>query len=257
MDVKKEVQKQFGSNAYKYITSPIHALGQDLAILLEVSEVDGTMLLLDVATGGGHVAKLFASVVQHVTAFDLTAEMLQQAQAFIQQSGHTNVDFVYGDAEQMPFQDGEFDRVICRVAAHHFPNINAFLSEVVRVLRPGGCLLLIDNVAPENDEYDQLYNKIEKQRDPSHFRAWKKSEWISFIEHSGLAVELMVTFPKTFEFEDWCSRLEVPSLVKHEMEQAYLQAAPDVKRYFHLVQQDGHLLSFQDQGVLLKARKPE
>jgi ubiquinone/menaquinone biosynthesis C-methylase UbiE len=257
MDLKNEVQKQFGPNALKYVSSSLHAQGQDLALLLEVSEAHNGIQLLDVATGGGHVAKLFAPVVKQVTAFDLTAEMLQQAKAFILHNGYENVSFVHGDAEQMPFQDGEFDRVTCRIAAHHFPNVDTFLGEAFRVLRPGGCLLLIDNVAPEQDDYDQLYNEIEKRRDPSHFRAWKKSEWIRFVETAGLSVELVTAFPKTFNFEDWCSRLEVPEVVQRELEQTFAQAAPEWKKHFHVEEQQGRLITFQGQAILLKARKPE
>ncbi|TDF93745.1 class I SAM-dependent methyltransferase [Paenibacillus piri] len=257
MDVKREVQKQFGQNALKYVSSPIHAQGHDLAMLLEVAEADSNMRLLDVATGGGHVAKLFAPVVKQVTAFDLTAEMLGEAQSFIAQSGFDNVDFVHGDAEQLPFADGEFDRVACRIAAHHFPNVGAFASEAARVLRPGGCLLLIDNVAPERAEYDQFYNEVEKERDPSHYRAWKKSEWIRLVEHAGLTVELLTSFPKTFGFQSWADRMNMTETAKQRLEQTFLQATPELKRQFAIVEREGRLASFQGQAILLKARKAE
>ncbi|MDF2963965.1 MAG: Methyltransferase domain protein [Paenibacillus sp.] len=257
MDLKREVQKQFGKNALKYVSSPIHAEGHDLALLLEVSGAENSMNLLDVATGGGHVAKLFAPVVKQVTAFDLTEEMLEQAKVFISQSGLDNVAYVHGDAEHMPFGDSEFDIVSCRIAAHHFPGVRQFLNEVSRVLRPGGCLLLIDNVAPEQAAYDQFYNEVEKERDPSHYRAWKKSEWVSFVEHAGLTVELLSSFPKTFGFRAWCDRMEVPGPIRQELEQKFLQAEPGLIRKFHITEQEGRLVSFQGQAALLRARKQE
>lgn len=256
MDLKDEVQKQFGKNALKYVTSPMHAEGHDLALLLEASGADSSTQLLDVATGGGHVAKLFAPVAGQVTAFDLTEEMLATAKAFIHKNGFGNVTFVHGDAEHMPFADGQFDRVACRIAAHHFPDVASFVNEAFRVLRPGGALLLIDNVAPERAEYDQFYNEIEKVRDPSHFRAWKKSEWISLAEHAGFTVELLTSFPKTFGFQAWCDRMEVPEPERQQLEQRFLQAAPELKRQFNIVEQEGRLVSFQGQAILLRARKP-
>jgi ubiquinone/menaquinone biosynthesis C-methylase UbiE len=257
MDVKQEVQKQFGKNAGHYVSSPIHAQGEDLAWLQEQCEAEHGMRLLDVATGGGHVAKLFAPIVQQVTAYDLTEEMLEQAKAFVSKSGYGNVRFIRGDAEHMPFADGEYDRVVCRIAAHHFPDVTAFLREAHRVLRPGGCLLLIDNVSPEKDEYDEWYNRIERRRDPSHYRAWKKSEWIRFAEEAGFTVERMTSFPKTFRFHDWCERMQVSDQVRQQLECEFLQAAPDLKRQFHIGQQDGRLTEFQGQAVLIRARKDQ
>jgi ubiquinone/menaquinone biosynthesis C-methylase UbiE len=255
MDLKDEVQKQFGKNAQNYVNSPNHAEGIDLAALLEAAAADSSMQVLDVATGAGHAAKLFAPVVKQVTAFDLTEQMLETAKAFIRKNGFDNVAFVHGDAEHMPFADEQFDIVVCRIAAHHFPGVTAFVSEASRVLRPGGCLLLIDNVAPEQAAYDQFYNEVEKVRDPSHFRAWKKSEWINLVEHAGLNVELMTAFPKTFKFQSWCDRMDVAEENRQQLEQDFVQASPELQQHFHIEVQDGRLITFRGQAILLRARK--
>ncbi|GAA3328418.1 hypothetical protein GCM10020331_072300 [Ectobacillus funiculus] len=78
-----------------------------------------------------------------------------------------------------------------------------FAAEGYRVLQENGKFLLIDNVAPEQNELDTFYNTVEKKkRDKSHYRAWKKSEWISLLERSGFTVQQLVTFSKkTFQFE--------------------------------------------------------
>ncbi len=163
--MKNQVKQQFSRNAEKYVTSARHAKGEDLAWLVSCAKANANMNVLDIATGGGHVANALAPLVRHVTAYDLTREMLEAAERFIGGNGYTNVSYVTGDAEQLPFEDESFDLVTCRIAAHHFTDIPVFAAEALRVATPGGKLLLIDNVAPEQDHLDQFYNDIEKFRD--------------------------------------------------------------------------------------------
>ncbi|HEX6923363.1 MAG TPA: class I SAM-dependent methyltransferase, partial [Bacillales bacterium] len=177
MGTKKDVQNQFSRSADSYVKSVVHARGEDLKILLEMADVTGQEEMLDVATGGGHTANAFAPLVDKVTAFDLTPEMLSAAEQFITGNGHGNVEFKQGDAEKMPFTDESFDLVTCRIAPHHFPNVEDFVAEVYRVLRRSGQFLLDDNIAPEDDEFDKFYNTVEKRRDYSHNHALKKTEW--------------------------------------------------------------------------------
>lgn len=198
MDIKKDVQKQFGRSADSYVKSKGHSKGADLKKLVEMARATGREEVLDVATGGGHMANALAPLVRTVTAMDLTPEMLSAAEKFITGNGHVNVVFVKGDAEKLPFSDETFDFVTCRIAPHHFPNTEKFIREVYRVLKDGGQFLLDDNVAPENDEFDQFYNNIEKMRDYRHYRAWKKTEWLQMLELNGFETQELYRFEKRF-----------------------------------------------------------
>lgn len=209
---------------------------------------------MDIATGGGHVANALAPFVRRVSALDLTEEMLNTAAEFIRGNGHANVEFVAGDAEQLPFADEVFDLVTCRIAAHHFPDIPAFVREAFRVVKPGGQLLLIDNVAPENDAFDDFYNEIEKQRDPSHVRAWKKTEWIRLLELTGFRTEMIVRFPKRFHFQDWCERSGMPAQEQAALEHKLLEASEEMKRYFSIeTDKSGGVASFTGESALFQA----
>ncbi|OCT15378.1 SAM-dependent methyltransferase [Paenibacillus pectinilyticus] len=255
--IKQNVQQQFAKHASKYVTSTRHAKGEDLSALVANSKADKMMDVLDIATGGGHVANALAPLVRRVTAYDLTEEMLQTAAQFITGNGHTNVDFVRGDAELLPFQDAAFDLVTCRIAAHHFPNIPSFASEARRVLKPGGKLLLIDNVAPEQDVFDHFYNEIEKDRDPSHVRAWKKSAWIHLLEQVSFRIEMMLSFPKPFQFHDWCERSGLPEEEKAVLEAKFLQASQEFKDFFSITTDESNRLSsFTGEAVYLQAIRP-
>ncbi|RFB18050.1 class I SAM-dependent methyltransferase [Bacillus sp. HNG] len=255
MDIKSDVKKQFGRSAASYVTSEGHRKGGDLQTLVSMADAKGTELALDIATGGGHTANALAPLVGQVTAFDLTPEMLAAAEKFIKGNGHLNVEFVEGDAENLPFSDETFDIVSCRIAPHHFPNITSFVSEVSRVLKPGGQFLLDDNVAPENDEFDEFYNTVEKKRDYSHFRAWKKSEWLQMLENEGFEIQELYRFEKTFEFESWCNRMHLSDLEKTELTDYMLHASSKIKQKFRIQIENNKIISFQGEAVVLKGTK--
>lgn len=255
MDIKKEIVNQFGSHADNYVKSGIHAKGYDLKLMVELSGVDRHDILLDVATGGGHTANAFAPLVKEVIAYDLTPQMLEAARRFIEGNGHKNVTFVQGDAEALPFESETFDYVTCRLAAHHFPRVDLFIQESYRVLKRDGYLLLIDNVAPEREELDQFYNGIEKERDYTHHRAWKKSEWIRFLEEEGFLIEVMIRYEKRFHFPDWCDRVQLSSPERESLTQKILSATPLIKGYFNVEIVDHQVIGFTAESVLIKAKK--
>lgn len=105
MSKEELVKKQFGSNADKYVNSKVHAKGLDLQYVVQQVESRHNNRLLDVATGGGHVANMLAPMFEEVVALDLTEQMLEKAKVFIKQNGHENVSFVAGNAEDLPFAD--------------------------------------------------------------------------------------------------------------------------------------------------------
>jgi ubiquinone/menaquinone biosynthesis C-methylase UbiE len=253
--IKKAVQSQFGKAAEAYVTSEGHAKGKDLAKLVEVSEASPEDRMLDIATGGGHVANALAPLVNHVTALDLTKEILDAAERFIRGNGHTNVSFVQGDAEELPFEPGSYDLVTCRIAPHHFPNVSRFVSEVSRVLKPGGRFLLVDNVAPEDEQTDQYYNEIEKRRDYSHHRALKKTEWIRLLEEAGMQLIELHSYNKRFPFDPWCERMQLPLEEKESLNQFMVNAPQKVKEKLRIQISDGKVITFEGESILIKAKK--
>lgn len=255
MDTKEQVKAQFGANASNYVASPRHASGQDLKILMEWAQAENAEQVLDIATGGGHCALAIASIASEVTTLDITTEMLLEAEAFLTGKGCTNIKYVVGDAENLPFAQEEFDMVSCRIAAHHFPDPDRFVDEVWRVLKHGGSFILMDNIASEADRIDSLYNDIEKKRDPSHFRAWKKTEWIRRIELTGFRVEQLIQTGKPFEFASWCARMNVSEQVQQELETDMLNLPEADQQQLKIRSENGKLISFEGSYMMLKARK--
>jgi SAM-dependent methyltransferase len=95
--------------------------------------------LLDVATGSGNVALRAAAAGARVTGLDLTPALLEVARRRAAEAG-AEIEFVEGDAEQLPFADGSFDRVTSCFGVMFAPRQQLAASELVRVARPGGAI---------------------------------------------------------------------------------------------------------------------
>lgn len=202
---KNTVQEQFGIHAAAYITSKPHAKGASLGRLVELVAPQVDWQVLDVATGAGHTAFAFAPLVGQVWATDMTAEMLAIVQQQAAERGLANVTAEYAEAEALPYSDGRFHLITCRIAAHHFADIPRFMAEAARVLRPGGVLAVVDNVVPAGPAGDYV-NAFEKLRDVSHGRCLSLAEWEQAYTAAGLALTQVETIDKQMEFTPWAAR---------------------------------------------------
>ncbi len=255
-DKKAQVQEYFGRNAESYVTSFSHRSGADLNRLIEIGEWQPDQQALDVATGGGHTALAVAPRVAHITVSDLTPRMLQEAQNYLSSQGVTNADYKVADAEQLPFADASFDRVTCRIAPHHFPNVAQAVKEIARVLKPQGVFLLIDSIAPSDPNLDAFLDTLERRRDPSHVRSWTLEEWHRFFTDAGLQLQYEEGFHTTLQYDDWTKRAQVPADEKASLEQFILSSDEHTKEYFNItLRADGHLDTFYHDVALLKGRK--
>jgi ubiquinone/menaquinone biosynthesis C-methylase UbiE len=256
--IKNLVQEQFGAVAERYVTSAIHARGDDLGRIVELARPRGDERLLDIATGGGHTALAFAPRVREVVATDLTPRMLEAAEAFIRGQGAANVSFQLADAEALPFPDAGFDIVTTRIAPHHFPNPQQYVREVARVLRPGGIFVLDDNMAPDDPELDAFLNRFEQWRDPSHVRNYTVAEWRRWMADASLTVEHVEPLQvKRYEFAGWIARMRMPEAERDALEAWLLAAPPRCAEFFQLVVTDGHVRSLTGRYGIILARKDE
>lgn len=251
----KSAKEQFGAYAEAYVTSESHAKGEDLYLFEQLIKRDTYHKAIDIATGGGHAAKKLASYVKDVVAVDLTPEMLAVAKKHLIDSGFDHVQFVEAAAESLPFQEEQFDLAVNRIAAHHFVNVPQFLNETRRVLKKSGRFFLLDNVALENPLYDYVYNELEKKRDSSHIRAFKKSEWISMVEQAGFTIKHLHTFSKTFQYQDWTNRVQFTEVQKQELAEWIKSQPSEVKNALDVQEDSNTVFSFRGQSILLEAIK--
>jgi arsenite methyltransferase len=103
--------------------------------------------VLDLGSGAGTDSLVAAQMVGSsgsVTGIDMTPEMLAKARTAAQELGATNVEFVEGEIEHLPFPDGSFDVVISNGVIDLVPDKDAVFSEIYRVLAPGGRIQIAD-----------------------------------------------------------------------------------------------------------------
>ncbi|MEZ4646391.1 MAG: class I SAM-dependent methyltransferase [Chloroflexota bacterium] len=264
MDQKKQVQAQFGANAAAYATSTVHAKGASLGRLLALVRPLPHWHALDIATGAGHTAFTFAPHVAHVVAADITAEMLQQTRQLAAEKALPNVTVCTADAEELPFASASFDLVTCRIAPHHFVEIGRFLSESVRVLRPGGVLAIVDNVVPGSRlrgkkanllrAAGEYVNAFEKLRDPSHNRCLSLEEWSEAFAAVGCPLQHQETAQKGMEFDWWASRMQTTPATTTRL-RAMLVQAPEPVLAFLTPQYSGDRITFHLTEAILIGRK--
>jgi SAM-dependent methyltransferase len=178
----------WSDRAQAYRESATHASGDDLDLVVAWCEPGPGVTVLDVATGGGHVARRLREAGAQVVTADAAPGMEPDAIA---------------PADHLPFADSSFDAVACRIAAHHFPDALSAVKEMARVARHR--VVICDNVfvSETSEEADRL-------RDPSHVRNYGEAEWHSFFELAGLQVADEAYLVRDTDFEDWLARTETP-----------------------------------------------
>lgn len=170
--------------------------------------------LIDVACGPGVVTAALAPNAASVVAFDATDEMLGKAKARCAKAGLSNVEFKNGDAENLPFADAQFDGAVTRAAIHHFAHPERAISEMFRVLRPGGVAIFADVTSSENADESRLHNAIERLRDPSHVRMLPGSELESDASRAGFRDLESATWDMHRELEEWLAIVSDPARVE-------------------------------------------
>lgn len=181
--------------------------------------------LLDLACGPGSLTLDLAPHVGSATGIDLTPAMLEQARAAQEKRGIEGVRWVQGDAADLPFPDNSFTLVTSSAAFHHFDNPGKMLSEMARVCRPGGRVVVMD-VTPEASKTD-AYDRMERMRDPSHGHAHSIEELAALGRDQGMSepvTQTRMTGPMPYEavlatsFPEDHSREELLGLMRKDAE---------------------------------------
>jgi SAM-dependent methyltransferase len=172
----------WSERAQAYIDSDAHREGEDLEVLVEWA--GGATTALDVATGGGHVARRLSEAGLEVVTCDPAPGMRPD---------------VVCRAEELPFADASFDVVACRTAAHHFGDVRAATREMARVAADRVLLVDTVNMGPEIEEAERL-------RDPSHVRNYTDAEWRDIVAEAGLGIDEVRFFEHTFDLQSWLDR---------------------------------------------------
>jgi ubiquinone/menaquinone biosynthesis C-methylase UbiE len=141
---------------------------------------------LDSGTGSGALAFALAPHVREVVGVDIVPELLEQARK--RAEGFPNVSFVEGDATKLPFDYGSFDLTGTLRTLHHIARPELAVAELVRVTRPRGRILVVDQIAPVDPVAAAELNRFERARDPSHTRALADVDLRGLFESNDLVL---------------------------------------------------------------------
>src|SRR5687768_292205 len=208
----------WSARAEAYRNAPEQREGADLDLIVRWAE--GHEYALDVATGGGHVARRLRDAGLEVVSLDPAPGM--QADVICR-------------AEDLPFADGAFDLVVTRIAPHHFEDVAAAVAEMARV---SSDLVLVEDTLYVSEDVEAA----EKLRDPTHVRSYTEWEWRGMLEAAGLDVEEVERFEKRHPLEQWLDRSGTP--------------AEDRPRVVELLGAQVEGDEYVDAKLLFKARKP-
>jgi SAM-dependent methyltransferase len=179
-DHERVVQRSFTTQTPLFSGPDSPFASRPAGTLAWIEPVGREMTVLDVASGAGHAAEPVAPHVGHVIALDLTRPLLELGAERLRGAGIANVLACQGNAEVLPFPAGAFDIAFSRASLHHFAQPARAVSEMVRVTRPGGRIVLADLIVPDAEVREQ-FDHVHRLIDPSHVRAFLELELAELV----------------------------------------------------------------------------
>jgi len=167
------------------------------ATLDDLLVLTGDERALDVGSGTGAFAFALASRVREVVAVEIDEELAERARA----DAPANVEVITGDGEHLPFEDFEFDLVGSLRTLHHTPRPELMIAELARVTKPGGTIVVADQLAPVDPLRGFELNRFEKARDPSTTRVLAENDLRGLFDANDLRLlrEVVVTESRDIE----------------------------------------------------------
>lgn len=151
---KEQVTKMFDrvSSNYDFLNRVL-TFGIDVSWRRNVVELvtqSKAKKVLDIATGTGDLAIMLAKAgIENVTGLDISRGMLDIGEKKVVEEGlNKRIDLVIGDSENLPFDKGSFDAITVAFGVRNFENLELGLSEILRVLKPGGSLTVLETSQP-------------------------------------------------------------------------------------------------------------
>ena len=162
---KEEVEQMFDNIAHKYdFLNHFFSLGIDILWrkkAIRLIQKSNPKQILDVATGTGDFAILTAKQyadVDAITGIDISEGMLEVGRKKVQEKNlQQKISFKKADSESLPYADASFDAITVAFGVRNFENLELGITEMYRVLRPGGVIAIIEFSKPKQFPIKQLF----------------------------------------------------------------------------------------------------
>ena len=234
MQHDESITRSFGPSAAAYLTSTVHAQGEDLAWLANAVAGTGHPAILDLGCGAGHASFAVAPAAERVVAFDMAKSMLDVVDSAARERKISNISTQQGSVDHLPFADASFDWVVSRYSAHHWHDVQLALKEATRVLKPGGQIGFIDVIGGPQPLLDTHLQAIEVLRDPSHVRNYTVPEWLAFFRDAALSAQVVRQWRLPIEFASWIARIGTSEDRAAAIRCLWADAPSEVRSYYHL-----------------------
>lgn len=198
---KEQVRKMFNTIAGRYdfmnrlLTMRIDILWRRKAVKLARNYAHES--ILDIATGTGDFAIELAKLSPaKITGIDIAEKMLEIGREKVRQKGLSNkIELMEADSENLPFPDNKYDLATSAFGVRNFENLNKGLSEIYRVLKPGGRILILEASEPSNIPFKKLYKAYMSKICPAIGGAFSENRAYDYLNRS------VAAFPSGKNFE--------------------------------------------------------
>lgn len=250
------IRESFTTQAQAFAANPWVTDEERIRRLVAAAHLTGNERVLDIATGPGYIAEAFAGAAGEVVGVDLTDAMLAIAKERTKERGVSNVFFCAADAQNLPFENGAFEVVVCRLALHHLQKPLQVVREMARVCRSGAKVVIEDIYASEHPERAAYQDRWEILRDPSHVRALPISELLQLFREACVeTVSVTTADDLTPEVERWLAttktRPERASEIRRLLEEDRLHDLSGTRPF----QDETGRLFFHARTVILAGQK--
>jgi SAM-dependent methyltransferase len=230
-----DVIEHFTARAKKYDESSRWCTDQDLmAKVVELAAPRKTDHVLDVACGTGLVSKAFRNHAGSITGLDLTPAMGLKATPLLD-------SLVIGAAERMPFNNGEFDLVVCRQGIQ-FMRAEEAVSEMARVTRAGGRVVLV-NLCGFGGGDEEEYFEILRLRNPARRYCFLPENLSELLRTAGCATVNIHRYTIDEDIDLWSNNGAISDANRDRIRDIYRGASPNFKRL--------HKLRYLDDGRIV------
>ena len=199
MSADESVRARFAATAEKIAARQAERADALAERVREFVPLGGEERAVDAGTGTGALAYALAPLVREVVGVDVVPELLEQARA----TAPANATFEEGDITALGFERGSFDLAGTLRTLHHVARPELAMAELARVTRPGGMLLVVDQVAPTDPLAALELDRFERARDPTHTRTLPDVDFRHLFEANGLVLRRSEFVRETRELDPY------------------------------------------------------